>query len=144
MPNSNKGKEKETGETVLKKRLYLTKTIIKKLLSDVIKESKVHTSVGRRWRNEINYGGPGENKRKVRVTHERDANRTRKGIVEEPVPKSDKEPDSKGKKEKVEIELTREERIEVLKTQKVLSRRVFNPKVMPKLGVYDLADVVEL
>lgn len=50
LPISNKGKEKENGETTPMKRSYLTKGTKKKLMSDAMKESKVHTFVGERLR----------------------------------------------------------------------------------------------
>lgn len=48
MPTSSKGKEKETSETILKKRPYLTIGTTKELMSDAMKERKVHNSMDRR------------------------------------------------------------------------------------------------
>lgn len=78
------------------------------------------------------------------MSHERAIKRTKEGVVEEPVPKSDKGLGSKRKREKVEIQISIEARTEVLKTQKVLCGRVYDPNVMPKPGMRDLPDAVEL
>ncbi|KAH0746521.1 hypothetical protein KY285_008178 [Solanum tuberosum] len=45
---------------------------------------------------------------------------------------------------KVEKELTREERVNVLKKQKVLNGRVFDPEIITKPGMCNLADSVEV
>lgn len=42
------------------------------------------------------------------------------------------------------MNLTREERIEIFRTQKVLSGKVFYIEVLPKSGMCDLADTIEL
>lgn len=48
---------------------------------------------------------------------------------------------SEGKKRKVEREFTKPERINILKTRKVLSGRVFDIEIQSKSGMRDLADV---
>lgn len=48
------------------------------------------------------------------------------------MPKSNTRPSSKCKKKKIEIELTSDNMVEVLKTQKLLSRKVFDSELMPK------------
>lgn len=55
------------------------------------------------------------NKKKIRLSHERATKRTMKGAVEQLVPKSNKGRSSKRKREKVQIELSREKRMGVLR-----------------------------
>lgn len=57
-----------------------------------------------------------EKKRRVRVNLAMEMTRTRREAIVEKVLKSDKRLGSKERKEKFEMELTREERIEVLRT----------------------------
>lgn len=89
MPTSNKGKKKEAYETVPKKRPYLTRGTIKKLIEDAMKESKL-TSIGRKLRkakvvkNQVSKANVivskdiGKNKRIVRVSHNGEVKRIRK------------------------------------------------------------------
>lgn len=151
------GKEKEISEIVPKKRQYLTRGRANKLMSNVMRENRVCTSIEKSLRKEkvMKEQAPeanivdlskeaSENKRKIRVSLNWEVKRMRKGVIAEPVPKSDIRPSLKEKKEKLEMEFTRKEKMEVLRTQKVLSGRVFDTDVLPKPGICDLADVVEL
>lgn len=61
-----------------------------------------------------------DNKKNAKVSHDRDAKKTWKGLFEEAVPKLDKGPSSKEKKEKIEIELTSEENMKMLKIKRFL------------------------
>lgn len=63
---------------------------------------------------------------------------------EEPSSNYAKGPGSTSKKGKVEKEFTRTERVNVLKTQKVLNGWVFDPEIFSKPGMPDLIYVVEL
>lgn len=98
VPTFIKGKKKETSEILLKKSPYLIWATTKKLMSDATKEWKICTFVGRRLRkakfvedlvletNVVDLSqDASENKRKVRVSYDRDVKRIRKGIVEEPI-----------------------------------------------------------
>lgn len=122
-----------------------------------MRENKVCTSIGKSLKKEkvmkdqareVNIVDlskeASENKRKIRVSLNWEVKRMRKGVIAEPVLRSDIRPGLKEKKEKLEIEFTRKEKMEVLRTQKVLSGRVFDTDMLPKPGICDLADVVEL
>ncbi|KAG5612423.1 hypothetical protein H5410_023704 [Solanum commersonii] len=55
-----------------------------------------------------------------------------------------KGPGPRGRNQKAVKELTREERVEIMETQKVLSGRVFDPKIATKFGMVALVDVVSI
>ncbi|KAH0722308.1 hypothetical protein KY289_005352 [Solanum tuberosum] len=59
-------------------------------------------------------------------------------------PTSNKGPSSLGKKRKFDKLLSHGERIEILSSQKVLNRRVFDMEIMTKPGMESLVDAVEI
>lgn len=85
-----------------------------------------------------------EDKKKKKVALNRETTKARREVVTELVPKSGEGPGlgSKERKENSERELTREERNEILRTQKVLSSRVFDSKVLPKPGMCDFLQML--
>lgn len=85
-----------------------------------------------------------EDKKKKKVALNREATKVKIEVVTELVPKSGEGLGlgSKERKENSKKELTREERNEILRTQKVLSSRVFDFKVLPKPGMCDFLQML--
>lgn len=75
-----------------------------------------------------------------KVSVDQEIKKAQKDVIEKPIPKSC---EGLGSYEKVKQELTREERVEVLRTKKILSGRVFDSEVLPKSGICYLVDVAE-
>ncbi|KAG5606002.1 hypothetical protein H5410_027494, partial [Solanum commersonii] len=168
VPIYNKGKMKVTKEISAKQNPYHTRGLARKLISDAMKKNKVSTTESRRRRKTIVEENTVPEEAMVELSNEQDESETVSediGQKKESVKRKVKEiakrkrevsPDteelfaeskregSKSKIMKVEKELTRDEKINILNKQKVLNGRVFDPEIITNQGMCNLADSVEI
>lgn len=107
------GKEKVSNELGPRRHQYHTKELANKFLSDVMTENRARTSIGRKLRKRnivkdqvLKIGVldmPEEvigNKRKTKLSSDKETNKEKRDVVEEPIPKFGEGPGSHEKVEK--------------------------------------------